>query len=82
MTLTHDDYNGTEKWRYLRLSKVAQIMCIINPELQDSISNLNDHEGCLTVTWITTKVASSENKSIMQGIWELLNEYQVEHEFF
>ena len=76
MTLSYDDNEG----RYARLSQVAQIMSIIDPELQDSISNLHDHEGCLTVTWMDFKAMSEEGKSILERIWGLLNEYAIEHE--
>ena len=80
MTLS---YNGdNEEWRYARLAKVAQIMSILDPEMQDSISSLHDHEGCLTVTWMNVSAMSEEGKDILQGIWELLNEVSVEHEIF
>ena len=78
MTLT---YNGDkEEWRYTRLAQVAQIMCILDPELQDSISNLHYHESCLTVTWMASEAMSEEGKSMLKGIWELLNESLIEHE--
>lgn len=80
MTLSYDD--GKEEWRYARLAKVAQLMCILDPELQDSISNLHDHEGCLTVTWVNSKAMSDEGKALLKGIWELLNEVLIEHEVF
>ncbi len=77
MTLSYD-----EEWRYDRLAKVAQIMSIIDPELQDGISNLHDHEGCLTVTWMSSEAMTEEGQSTLQGIWELLNEVLVIHEIF
>ncbi len=80
MTLTYDGDN--EEWRYARLSKVAQIMSIVDPELQDSISSLHDHEGCLTVTWMNNSAMSEEGKDVLHGIWKLLNEILVEHEIF
>ena len=80
MTLTCSGEN--EEWRYTRLSKVTQIISILDPELQDSISNLHDHEGCLTVTWTNASAMSEEGKDTLQGIWELLNESFVEHEIF
>ena len=80
MTLT---YNGDkEEWRYARLSQVAQIMSILDPELQDSISNLHYHESCLTVTWTHPKAVSEEGKLMLKRIWELLNENLIEHEIF
>ena len=79
MTLTYDD-NDKEGWRYARLAKVAQIMSILDPELQDSISSLHDHEGCLTVTWMASQAMSDEGKSTVKAIWELLNEDLIEHE--
>jgi len=80
MTLSYD--GDKEEGRYTRLAQVVQIMCILDAELQDSISNLHDHEGCLTVTWMHSKAVSEEGKSILKGIWELLNESQIEHEIF
>jgi hypothetical protein len=80
MTLSYDDSN--EEWRYARLAKVAQIMSILDPELQDSISNLHDHEGCLTVTWTNASSMSKEGEDILLGIWELFNECMVAHEIF
>ena len=62
--------------------KVAQIMSILDPELHDSISNLHDHEGCLTVTWMDASAMSKEGEDILKGIWELLNESLVEHVIF
>jgi len=80
MTLT---YNGdNEEWRYERLAKVSQIMSILDPELQDSISCLHDHEGCLTVTWTNSSAVSEEGKLMLKGIWELFNEPLIEHEIF
>lgn len=80
MTLSYD--GDKEEWRYTRLAQVTQIMCILDPELQDSISNLHDHEGCLTVTWAAPQAVSDDGKSLLKGIWELLNESQIEHEIF
>ena len=80
MTLS---YNGdNEEWRYDRLSKAAQIMSIIDPELQDGISNLHDHEDTLTVTWTNVASVSDDGKSILNKIWSLLNENLIEHEIF
>ena len=80
MTLS---YNGeNEEWRYGKLSKVAQIMSIIDPELHDSISNLHYHEDCLTVTWMNESSVSEEGKSILQRIWELLDGRLIEHDIF
>ena len=76
-------YNGeNEEHRYDKLSKVAQIMSIIDPQLQDSISNLHYQEGCLTVTWMHLSSISEEGKSVVQRIWELLDERLIEHEIF
>lgn len=80
MTLS---FNGdNEEWRYLRLSKVVQIMSILDPELQDSISHLHDHEGCLRVTWTHPMSISDEGKSTLHQIWRLLGDEQIEHEIF
>ena len=75
--ISHILIKNNEKDRINRLTDfLLEFNKVLNINL---IYAVNDHKGCLEIYWYFQP--NQEQKSIVTYLWELCNEYEIEHFF-
>ncbi len=69
--------SDNDDFRIPRLHRAARILFEINPDLQDKIVCLHDHEGSFYIGW--KEIPTEWEKKTLVGVWENVGEVDVHH---
>jgi len=71
---TRNEFSNNPK----RLETLKEMLCYW--DFDNSINTIEDHKGCLTVTW--NKIPNDELKEKVIEAWGFFYEYQIEHLYY
>lgn|GEM_PF-3844779 len=66
-----------EEHRKDRLESVQRLIETFDPTLAAKIKSINDHKGCLEVSW--SNLPTTADRIFLEKSWDFHGEYNIEH---